>query len=137
MAFGLTNSPGMFQRLIERVLASLHPKTALCYLDDIIMFGSTIEELQKTLDEEFHHFKGDGLMLKLKKCHMFVHKLKYLGHVVSGNGVECDLEMVESVKNWKVPANIKELQWLLGFANFYRKFIKGFGSIAQPLIKLT
>ena len=59
---------------------------------------------------------------------MFVRKLKYASHVVSGNGVECDPDMVE-------PVNVNELQWFMGFAYFYCKFIKEFGSIAQPLTK--
>ena len=68
---------------------------------------------------------------------MFSRKLKYLGHVVSGAGVECDPEMIEPVKDWPIPTNVKELQRFLGFANFYRKFVQGFGSIAQPLTALT
>ena len=135
MPFGLTNSPATFQRMMERVLSGVHLKSALCYLDDVIVFGRTIEELLKRLDEVFKRIEGAGL--KLKKCHMFHRKLKYLGHIVSGDGVECDPEMIEPVKSWKVPENVKELQRFLGFANFYRKFIKGFGAMAAPLTALT
>ena len=95
--------------MMERVLASIHLKNALCYLDDVIVFGRSIEELQERLGEVFERMHAVRLKLKLQKCKMFSHKLKYLGHVVSSVGVECDPDMIEPVKDWPIPTNVKAL----------------------------
>ena len=137
MPYGLTNAPATYQRMMEKVLAGVHLKTALCYLDDVIVFGRSPQELKERLDEVLRRIHGANLKLKLSKCKFFFRKLKYLGHVVSGQGVETDPEMIEPVKTWKVPSCVKDVQKFLGFANFFRKFIKGFGSISQPLTQLT
>ncbi len=136
MPFGLRNAPALFQRLMERVLSNVHLRTCLVYLDDIVVFGSSIEELKGRLEEVFGKIEQAGLKLKPQKCSLFQRKLKYLGHIVSERGVECDPDMLAPVKNWKVPGNVKELQSFLGFANFFRRFIKGFASIAEPLSSL-
>ena len=136
MPFGLTNAPNLFQRMMERVLSGSHLKTCLVYLDDIICFGKTVSDLKDNLEEVFAKIDRTGLKLKAEKCHLFHRKLKYLGHIVSEKGVECDEEMISPVKHWKPPGNVKELQTFLGFANFYRRFIKGSANIAQPLTSL-
>ena len=136
MPFGLTNAPSLFQRMMERVLSGSHLNTCLVYLDDIICFGKTISELHNNLNDVFMKIQQAGLKLKAEKCHLFHRKLKYLGHVVSQHGVECDPDMISTVKDWKTPQNLKELQTFLGFANFYRRFIKGFANMAEPLTSL-
>ncbi len=77
-----------------------------------------------------------GLKLKPEKCEFFHRKLKYLGFVVSDQGVECDPSMIEPVKTWPPPQDVKDLQKFIGFANFFRRFIKGFASIAEPMTSL-
>ena len=136
MPFGLCNAPALFQRMMERVLSGIHLKTALVYLDDIIVFGESVSELKDRLDVVFEKIRKAGLKLKAKKCSLFQQELKYLGHIVSHEGVQCDPDMLAPVKEWKPPQNVKELQRFLGFANFFRRFIKGFASIAQPLTEL-
>ena len=110
MAFGLTNAPALFQRLMERVLSKCHLRTCLVYLDDIVVFGRSVEELKNSLVEVFEKLVSAGLKLKPQKCSLFHRKLKYLGHIVSDSGVECDPDMVSPVKEWKRPENLKELQ---------------------------
>ena len=136
MPFGLKNAPALFQRLMERVLSTLHMRSCLVYLDDIIVFGRSVEELNTRLEEVFEKVSAAGLKLKAQKCSLFQQKLKYLGHIVSDRGVECDPEMVAPVQQWKKPENVKDLQSFLGFCNFYRRFIKGFATIAEPLTSL-
>ena len=93
-------------------------------------------ELRERLGEVFQKIESAGLKLKAEKCNLFHRKLKYLGHIVSEEGVECDPEMIQPVKEWKVLGCQKELQSFLGFGNFYRRFIKGFANIAEPLTSL-
>ena len=136
MPFGLCNAPALFQRMMERVLSGIHLKTALVYLDDIIVFGESVSELKDRLDVVFEKIHKAGLKLKAKKCSLFQQELKYLGHIVSNEGVQCDPDMLAPVREWKPPQNVKDLQRFLGFANFFRRFIKGFSCIAQPLTEL-
>lgn len=136
MPFGLTNAPALFQRLMERVLAKHHLRTCLVYLDDIVVYGRSVDELKERLEEVFEKISVAGLKLKPQKCKLFHRKLKYLGHIVSEGGCECDPDMIAPVKSWKKPDNVKELMSFLGFANFYRRFIKDFAHIAEPLTSL-
>jgi len=136
MPFGLKNAPALFQRLMERVLTGCHLRTCVVYLDDIVVFGTSVTELRERLDEVFTKIRAAGLKLKAEKCVLFHRKLKYLGHIISENGVECDPDLIAPVRNWKIPENKKELQSFIGFCNFYRKFIQGFANIAAPLSSL-
>ena len=77
-----------------------------------------------------------GFKLKASKCKLFQTRVKYLGHVLSENGIETDPEKTESVRNWPTPQNVKQLRTFLGLASYYRKFIPNFSKIASPLIEL-
>lgn len=136
MPFGLTNSPATFQRLMERCLGDMQYRDCLVYLDDIIVFSSTIEEHISRLQSVFQRLKEFGLKLKPSKCHFLQEKVKYLGHIVSKNGVETDPDKTSAVRDWPVPRSIKELQKFLGFIGFYRRFIQSFSQMAYPLNKL-
>ena len=138
MPFGLTNSPATFQALMEKVIGELNLKTCLIYLDDIVILSSTIEEHLTRLGEILHRLQEAGLKLKPSKC-KFLHKqlMKYLGHVVSAGGVECDPDLTKDILTWKSPTNVKEVQRFLGFVGFYRRFVQDFAKIAKPLHQLT
>lgn len=136
MPFGLKNAPPLFQRLMERALGDCHLRSAVVYLDDIVVWADSVSELQERLAEVFDKLVKAGLKLRPEKCHLFCRKLKYLGHVISAAGVECDERTLSAVKDWNEPKNVKELQTFLGLANFYRRFVKGFATIAEPLTSL-
>ena len=136
MPFGLTNSPATFQRLMETCLGDLHLSQCLIYLDDIIVYSSNVQEHISRLEAVFKRLADAGLKLKPSKCEFFKSEVKYLGHVVSADGIKTDPEKIEVVKNWPVPSNLHELQQYLGFVGFYRKFVKNFSKIAHPLFKL-
>ena len=81
--------------------------------------------------------KAAGLKLKASKCQWFKCSVKYLGHVVSAKGLQCDPEKIEAVQNWPVPQTVTQVGQFLGFAAYYRKFSHNFSKIAQPLTNLT
>ena len=137
MPFGLTNSPATFQALMERVIADLNLKTCLVYLDDIVIFSRTIEEHIERLNEIFQRLQEAGLKLKPAKCKFLQKRLKYLGHIVSADGVECDPDLTKDLLTWKTPTNVKEIQRFLGFSGFYRRYVQDFAKIAKPLHLLT
>ena len=137
MPFGLTNAPATFQRLMECVLAGLSPAQCLIYLDDIIVYGTSFEDHLKHLEMVLTKLGEAGLKLKPSKCHFAQQQVQYLGHLISKDGVAVDPSKVEAVTSYPQPTDVKELRGFLGLANYYRRFVQGFASIAQPLYKLT
>ena len=118
---------------MELVLRGLHWEHCMIYLDDIIVFGHDFDQALENLHMVFNGLQSAGLKLKPKKCALFQRSVKFLGHVVSQEGVSCDPDKVSRVKEWKVPQCVTEVHSFLGFASYYRQFILEFGTIATPL----
>ena len=64
-------------------------------------------------------------------------RTKYLGFIISTDGIEVDPEKISAVESWQLPKTVKGIQSFLGFCNFYRRFIRDYGKIAKPLVNLT
>ena len=90
MPFGLTNAPATFQRLMQCVLASLSPEQCLTYIDDVIFFSATFEQHLTHLRAVLERIAKAGLRLKTTKCQFAQRQVKYLGHVISEQGIEPD-----------------------------------------------
>lgn len=114
MPFGVRNAPSEFCRLMDIVLANLQWKTALVYIDDIIIFSETFEEHKRHIAEVFEALEAANLKLKLSKCNFCQEKVTFLGHVISQNGVEPDRNKISDVINHSAPTSQKELQKFLG-----------------------
>lgn len=137
MPQGVTNAPSTFQRLMERCVGDLHLNEVLVFLDDLIVFSDTLEEHEVRLMKVLNRLKDYGLKLSPEKCHFFKTSVKYLGHVVDAQGVHTDPEKIAALTSWPRPSNMKELKSFLGFAGYYRRFVKGYSQIAKPLNNLT
>ncbi|KAK7921783.1 hypothetical protein WMY93_008685 [Mugilogobius chulae] len=137
MPQGVTNAPSTFQRLMERCMGDLHLKEVLVFLDDLIIFSDTLEEHERRLLRVLNRLKEYGLKLSPEKCKFFQTSVRYLGHIVSERGVETDPGKIAAIKSWPIPTNLKQLRSFLGFAGYYRRFIKGYSVIAKPLNDLT
>jgi hypothetical protein len=81
--------------------------------------------------------RNAGLQVDIRKCEFGVKRTKYLGFIVSTDGIEVDLEKVKVVQDWNPPRTVKGIQSFLGFCNFYRRFIRDYGVVAKPLVRLT
>ena len=136
MPFGLTNAPATFQRLMECVLAGLNGEQCLIYIDDIIVFSRTFSEHLDRLHKVFSKLEEAGLKLQTSKCHFAQKVVRYLGHEVSADGIRPDPAKTEAVSNYPVPRNAKELKQFMGLSNYYRRFVKDYSKIAEPLFKL-
>jgi hypothetical protein len=130
MFFGLTNSPATFQSLMNSIFADLiaQDKVAV-YLDDILIWSSTLEEHCKIIHEVLHCLQTYNLYLCPEKCKFEQAKVDYLGLVISHGKVSIDPVKIEAIVNWPIPENLKEVRSFIGFANFYRCFIKDFSKI--------
>ncbi len=137
LPFGLCNAPACFERLMEKVLAGLHWKSCLLYLDDIISHATTFDGAINRLEEVFQRLKDANLKVGPDKCHLFQKKVTYLGHVVSEDGIATDESKISAVVTWPTPENLTETRSWLGFTSYYRRFIKGYAEIAKPLYRLT
>lgn len=137
MPQGVTNAPSTFQRLMERCMGSLNRSEVLVFIDDLIVFSETLEEHERRLLQVLNRLREYGLKLSPEKCKFFQTSVRYLGHVVSEDGVSTDPSKIEVVKAWPRPQNLKELKSFLGFAGYYRRFVQDFSKIVRPLNDLT
>lgn len=137
MPFGLCNAPSTFERLMEGVLQGLQWHSCLVYLDDVVVYGRCENELLTRMGEVFERLEHAGLKLKPRKCRFFARETEYLGHVISEDGVKVNPEKVKAVREWPVPQCVTEVRSFLGTTNYYRRFVKGYASIAAPLSALT
>ena len=133
MPFGLCNAPATFQRLMQNCLGELNLTYALIYLDDVVVFANTEAEHLKRLRAVFERFHEHGLKLKLTKCDFFKSKITYLGHQVSAEGMKPGIGNWKGIAEMVPPTTAMGIQRFLGAMGFYRRFIKGYAKIAQPL----
>ena len=111
-------------------------KILLVYLDDIIVSSNTFDEHIERLDRVFTRLQEHRLKLKPEKCKFFQHKVTYVGHQISSDGITTDPDKTQAVSEWKPPTTVKELRSFLGFCSYYRRFVKDFARIAGPLHQL-
>ncbi|KAI8484061.1 hypothetical protein Bbelb_381790 [Branchiostoma belcheri] len=137
LPLGLSGAPATLSRLIQSFLGDQNLETLLIYLDDIIVFSKSFEEHLDRLDLVFSRLRQYGLKLRPDKCHLFRTSVKYLGHVVSADGVATDSDKTAALRDWPVPTTAKQVRQFLGIASYYRRFVESFGKIAGPLHELT
>ncbi|XP_073500291.1 uncharacterized protein [Phyllobates terribilis] len=137
MPFGLTNAPAFFQNLINDILRPLIGKNVVVYLDNILIYSPDLESHWRSVREVLQLLMDNSLFAKLEKCEFAVQRISFLGYIISSKGFEMDPVKVQAVQEWPRPIGLKSIQRFLGFANYYRKFIKNFSSIVKPLTDLT
>ena len=137
MPFGLHNAPATFQRAIQEIMRGLNWKFVFCYLDDVIIFSRSFEEHVDHLRQVFDRLRQAGLKLQPKKCTFGQTEVKYLGHIVSKDGVATDPDKIKLVKDYPIPTKVSEIKSFMGFVGYYRRYIKDFCKIADPLTNLT
>lgn len=137
MPFWIENATRIFPVIAKQHHGRSTRSTVFVYIDDIVIFGATIEEHNEKLVEVFERIRQSNLKLNPKKCSFIQKEVSYLGHRCSEKGVEPDEQLTEAVRTFPRPKNAKDIQSFHGLANYYRKFIKDFANIASPSYKLT
>ena len=89
------------------------------------------------MKEVFRRLRDANVKLNPKKCSFVKQRVEYLGHVVTPEGISPNPDKVRVVQEFPTPTNLKELRSFLGLANYYRRFVRGFSNIANPLNALT
>lgn len=138
MFFGLSNAPATFQRMMNHILDDLiREGHVMVYLDDILIFTNDLNHHRRLVREVLRRLRDNDLFAKPEKCFFETDSIEYLGMIISKGSVQMDPSKVDGVLSWPVPQKVKDVQAFLGFANFYRRFIRNFGTIARPLAELT
>lgn len=137
MPFGLTNAPASFQNLINDVLRPFLDKFVIVYLDDILIFSNTEEEHTAHVHQVLERLRKNELWANASKCEFNKTEVDYLGYVVTPDGIKMDTKKVTAILEWPAPTNLGGVRSFLGFANFYRRFIRNYSQIVAALVHLT
>ena len=137
LPFGLTNGPATYQHYMNDVLFDYLNDFCQAYLDDILIYSKSKKEHVQHVRQVLQKLRDAGLQVDILKCEFHVQETRFLGLLVSVEGLRVDPDRISAVRNWSIPLNLKQVQAFLGFCNFYRRFIRDFSKIVKPMVKLT
>lgn len=136
MPMGLKSASHTFQRLMNSVLSGMQGLSCFVYLDDIVIYAKDIDEHTRKLFRVFNRLRQSNLKLSPEKC-KFLHKeVVYLGHLITGKGIQPDPSKFSAVRDFPTPRNPRGIKSFLGMIGYYRRFIPNFAELAKPLTKL-
>ncbi|MBW0484147.1 hypothetical protein O181_023862 [Austropuccinia psidii MF-1] len=133
MPFGLSNAPSSFQNFVNDIFYDLLDIYVVVYLDEIMIFSKFEEEHVTHVSNVLARLRANKLFSKTSRCLFHISTVEYLGYVVSSEGLKMYQAKVQQILNWPPPRNLKALQSFVGFANFYRRFIKNYSKKATSL----
>ena len=136
MSFGLTNAPVFFMNLMNKVFMEYLDRFVMVFIDDILIYSKTAEEHEQHLRLALEKLREHQLYAKFNKCEFWLSEVKFLGHVISAQGVAVDPTNVELVTNWNQPKSVTQVRSFLGLAGYYRRFIEDFSRITRPMTQL-
>jgi len=138
MFFEMTNSPAMFQAMMNEILRDLiNEGKVVAFIDDVLVGTETEEGHDEIVEEILRRLEENDLYIKPEKCVWKARKIGFLGVVIGPDSIEIEKEKVEGVLSWPQPKNVKDVRKFLGLANYYRRFIKDFSRVARPINMLT
>jgi hypothetical protein len=136
LPMGLKNSPSIFQRLMNLVLAGTLGKYAFIYVDDIVIYSKNAEDHLKHLDIILSRLQETGFKVKFSKCQMFLSQIEYLGYLISRDGLRVNPNKVAAATNFPTPKDVKGVQGFLGLVGYFRWFIYNYAEKAKGLYDL-
>ena len=134
--FGLTNAPATVQRFMNDTLRVFLDQFCVVYLDDILIYSKTKREHREHVHKILAKLKEAGLYTNTEKCEFNVEKTTFLGFIISADGIEMDPAKIRGILDWEILKSVKDVLYFLGFANFYRRFIKKYSKLCQPRFNL-
>jgi len=134
---GLSNSFATFQRLMDMVLGGLTWESVLVYIDDIVVYAHTYDELKLRLEEVFIRLRGANLKLKPTKVKLFQREIQFLGHRISGKGVAMNPDKIAEIVRWHRSKTVHEVRQFLDLCGYYRRYVRNYAQVATPLHEMT
>lgn len=136
MPFGLCNAPSTFQAIMNSIFRPYLRKFVLVFFDDILIYSPDWTTHLEHVHTVLQTLRQHQFTVKLSKCAFGLQEIEYLGHIVTPQGVKVDQNKISAMVNWPKPTNVSELRGFLGLTGYYRKFVRNYGLIAQPLTNL-
>ena len=134
LPFGVASAPAVFQRAMDMILQGI--PYVVCYIDDILVTGTSEAEHLKHLEEVLHRLQENGLRLHRDKCHFFQPSVEFLGYVIDAEGVHTSDRKIKAIREARAPQSVSELRAFLGLVNYYGKFVPNLASLLHPLYSL-
>uniref|UniRef100_A0A0G4HUT3 Reverse transcriptase domain-containing protein n=1 Tax=Chromera velia CCMP2878 TaxID=1169474 RepID=A0A0G4HUT3_9ALVE len=132
---GVSNAPPASMRLIMLAMRPALGRYVIVFIDDIFVYGQTLAQYVKDVKWVLDLLRANNLYVKIKKCEFFTNSTHFLGFIIDTKGIMPERLKLELIRDWPDPKDLYELRIFLGAANWVRKFVRGFTSIAQPLTK--
>ncbi|CAH2087564.1 unnamed protein product [Euphydryas editha] len=133
MPFGLKTAPATFQRTMDNVLRGLQGLHCMVYLDDVIVFSTSLDEHIHKLRTVFDRLRQTNLKVQLDKSEFLRKEVIYLGHTITKDGLRPNDDKIAAVMNYPIPKTTTEIKSFLGLIGYYRRFIKDFAHVTKPL----
>lgn len=133
MPMGLKNSPSTFQRVMDNVLKDLQNTICLVYLDDIVVFSTSLQEHIVNLEKVFKRLRESNFKIQMDKSEFLKLETAYLGHIISNDGIKPNPDKISAIKKFPLPKTSTEIKRFLGLLGYYRKFIPEFARVTKPL----
>ena len=140
MSFGISSSPEEFQRWLQVALDGLEGISTVA--DDILIVGRGQTEAEARIDQDrncanmLRRARSQNLNQNKAKMRLPMHELKYIGHVLSPEGVKADPDKVSDIKNMPTPTDGEQVRSLIGFTNYLAKFLPNLSATSEPLRRL-
>jgi hypothetical protein len=136
VSFGLTNALAYFMNMMNNVFMDELDKFVVVFIDDILVYSSTAEELEQHLRVVLEKLRQNQLYDKFSKCEFWLKEVTFFGHVLTAEGVAIDPAKIKAMKEWEQPHNLTDIHSFLGLAGYYHRFIENFSKIAKPMTNL-
>src|SRR4051812_44576263 len=137
MPFGLSNAPAVFMDLMHRICQPYLGQFVVVFVDDILIYFRSEREHEEHLRIVLQLLRDHRVYAKFSKCEFWLTEVKFLEHVVSGDGIAVNPSKIEAVMDWERPKSVFDIRSFLGLVGYYRRFVLDFSKLAAPLTRLT
>jgi len=135
LMFGVNSAPEKFNQLIRDLFRDCVGVSNLA--DDVIVYGSTVEEHNQRLTKVMERIRDAGLTLNMEKCIFGVDKITFFGHEITGQGIGPNEEKVAAIRDAQPPVNLSEVRSFLGLVQYVGKFLPNLSTVIEPIQALV